>query len=1121
MENRTFPKELLRHDIDRKPRLAGFRLHRFEAWNWGTFHNRIWSIEPGGNTSLLTGANGSGKSTLVDGLLTLMVPNNKRNYNQASGAGRKKERSELTYVRGAYGKVQSQEGYASKTQYLRDKDSYSVLLGYFYNEGFQQPVTLAHVFWLNNGAVKKFFVVAESELQIEKHFRDFNTIRELKARLKRTSKVKVYDQFLQYSKAFRKLLGLRSEKALDLFNQTVTIKEIGSLNNFVRTHMLEKTDAQSKIDQLQEHFEDLSRAYDAMTKAQRQLEQLEPMLRAAAKFKQVGILVIELEQCERVVPAYFAGKKMGLLEHAIQIAQQALAQEENTFKTIEEKLERLRHQERELYSALNSDEIGLQIKELARQITQLHQQLTTKKTQEQEYSRLAKSFGLPTYGAKEVFYESRRKAESYAPQIELRVKELQEKRDEHKINLRQLKGRYNELNGELQSLKQRTNQIPQRNLNVRQQILNDLKIPETQISFIGELLKVKEKEQSWEGAIERLLHSFGLCMLVPELHYRRVNHYVNKTNLRGRLVFYRVKDSAQRPVKQNLDQDTLAYKLDIKPGTTFRSWLEGELSVRFNHICCDTLERFQRERRAITKNGLIKSGESRHEKDDRRAINDRKNFILGWNNEDKIKAIETEVAVVNKEMRAENEAVQSIEKEMKQREQQKMLLRDLLRFADFAEIDWQNDAAQIRTLDEQKQRLEASSNHLQQLQKELQSTREKIKGLENERTKVQKKGNQLEWQISQSQKEHKSSQALFKTVSHSQMESLTARIQEDISEPITLNNIDRLQKAVEKTQREATDKQKNRQRRLEKRIEKAMVEFKRDYQADTTDIDSSIKSIGEFERLLEQIKRDDLPRYAGQFKELLDRRIIENIAFLKSELDKYVEEIEEKVRNLNIALRTIPYTSSTFIQLNSEPTRDAEIRDFQGALKECLPDVGQPDTSQNNEAIFQKIKALLQRLGDDTRWTNKVTDVRQWLNFSASERYKEDNSEKHYYSDSSGKSGGQKAKLAYTILASAIAYQYGLEVNEKRSRSFRFVVVDEAFSRSDEKNASYAMTLFEELQLQLLIITPAKDIHVVEPFISACHYVFNNEEGNHSQVYNMNMTQYYAQKAAFAEMAEE
>ena len=62
-------------------------------------------------------------------------------------------------------------------------------------------------------------------------------------------------------------------------------------------------------------------------------------------------------------------------------------------------------------------------------------------------------------------------------------------------------------------------------------------------------------------------------------------------------------------------------------------------------------------------------------------------------------------------------------------------------------------------------------------------------------------------------------------------------------------------------------------------------------------------------------------------------------------------------------------------------------------------------------------------------------------------------------------------------------------------------------------------TLFEELQLQLLIITPAKDIHVIEPFISACHYVFNNEQGNHSQVHNMNMTQYYAQKAAFEAVA--
>ncbi|MGB0387126.1 MAG: ATP-binding protein [Ardenticatenaceae bacterium] len=1105
-------------DFDGEPRRSGFRLYRLEVWNWGTFHDQVWTIEPSGYTSLLTGANGSGKSTLVDGLLTLLVPNQKRNYNQASGAGRKRERSELTYVRGAYGKVQSEDGYASKTQYLRGKDDYSVLLGYFYNEGYQQAITLAQVFCLKNGAVDKFFVVAQSELEVARHFRDFKSIRELKARLKKMPKVRVYDKFVQYSKSFRKLLGLRSEKALDLFNQTVTIKEIGSLNNFVRTHMLEKSDAQSKVDQLQEHFEDLSRAHDAMMKAQRQLEQLEPMLRDAAKFEQLAVQIGQLEACELVIPAYFAGKKMVLLQEAMQEAQQGFAQEENSFKAIEEQLERWRQQEKEWYSALNSDEIGLQIKELEREMARLQKQLASKKEQEQEYSRLAQRLSLPLYGDQESFYASRGKAQTYDPHIDRRLKELQERRDEHKITLRQLRERYNELNSELNSLKQRQSQIPHRNLSIRRQILSDLAISEAQMPFIGELLKVKDRERAWEGATERLLHSFGLCMLVPEEEYRRVNHYVNQTNLRGRLVFYRVKETSRRPVTPHLDKDALAYKLQIKPGTAFYAWLESELTSRFTHVCCDTLERFQRERRAITKNGLIKSGEARHEKDDRRALNDRKNYILGWNNADKIKAIEAEAAAVSKEMRAENEAVKEIEKQTKQREQQRLLLRDFLRFDDFAQIDWQADAAQIRALDEQKRRLEASSDHLRQLQEELEAAARQIRQLEGERSATQKKLNRLEWQISQYETQYKSGETLFKTVPSSQMEAHLSRIQEGLSEAITLDNVARLQKEAQQRQREATEKQKNRQRRLEKRIEKAMVQYKHDYQAETTDIDASIEAIGEFERLLAQIKRDDLPRYAAQFKELLDRRIIENIAFLKSELDKYVEEIEEKVRHLNVALCTIPYTPSTFIQLNSEPTRDAEIRAFQSALKACLPDVGQPESAESNEASFQKIKALLQRLRDDTRWTRKVTDVRQWLNFSASERYKEDNSEKHYYSDSSGKSGGQKAKLAYTILASAIAYQYGLEVNETRSKSFRFVVVDEAFSRSDEKNASYAMTLFGKLSLQLLIITPAKDIHVVEPFISACHYVFNNEQGNHSQVHNMNMTQYYAQKAVFEDM---
>ena len=121
-----------------------------------------------------------------------------------------------------------------------------------------------------------------------------------------------------------------------------------------------------------------------------------------------------------------------------------------------------------------------------------------------------------------------------------------------------------------------------------------------------------------------------------------------------------------------------------------------------------------------------------------------------------------------------------------------------------------------------------------------------------------------------------------------------------------------------------------------------------------------------------------------------------------------------------------------------DKTQDPEVRDFQQELRQCLAH-SLDDSELYNETKFLQVKAIIDRFNGreglvdlDRRWTRKVTDVRNWFNFSASERWQEDDSEKEFYSDSSGKSGGQKEKLAYTILASALAYQFGLEWNAVR-----------------------------------------------------------------------------------------
>jgi uncharacterized protein YPO0396 len=147
----------------------------------------------------------------------------------------------------------------------------------------------------------------------------------------------------------------------------------------------------------------------------------------------------------------------------------------------------------------------------------------------------------------------------------------------------------------------------------------------------------------------------------------------------------------------------------------------------------------------------------------------------------------------------------------------------------------------------------------------------------------------------------------------------------------------------------------------------------------------------------------------------------------------------------------------------------------------------------------------------EIEWTRKVTDVRNWFLFSASERYFEDDSEKEYYSDTAGKSGGQKEKLAYTILASALVYQFGLSYGEPRSKSFRFVVIDEAFGRGDDESTRFGLELFKKLNLQLLVITPQQKIHIIENYINSVHVV-SNIDGNNSELQYLTADEYRLEK---------
>lgn len=115
--------------------------------------------------------------------------------------------------------------------------------------------------------------------------------------------------------------------------------------------------------------------------------------------------------------------------------------------------------------------------------------------------------------------------------------------------------------------------------------------------------------------------------------------------------------------------------------------------------------------------------------------------------------------------------------------------------------------------------------------------------------------------------------------------------------------------------------------------------------------------------------------------------------------------------------------------------------------------------------------------------------------------------QKEFYSDSSGKSGGQKRKtgLYHSSFRFSVSIWFGLE--RSRAKSFRFVVIDEAFGRGSDESSRYGLELFKKLNLQLLIVTPLQKINVIEDYINSVHFV-SNQSGRNSVVRNLTKTEY-------------
>jgi len=1113
-------------DFSDSDELAGFRLQRLEVYNWGTFHNRIWKLELGGKNALLTGDIGSGKSTLVDAVTTLLVPAQRITYNKAAGAD-SRERTLRSYVQGYYKLERDDNSQVSKPVPLRDHGSFSVLLGVFYNQGYDQAVTLGQVFWSKDsrGQPARFYLVADEVLSIGEHFSNFGSeFSRLKKHLRERRHTEVFDSFPPYAAAFRRRFGIGNEQALKLFHQTVSMKSVGNLTDFVREHMLEAFDVEPRVDMLIHHFDDLNRAHEAVLKAKDQVGRLTPLVDDCYRHQEFSAQSAEWRACRDALNAWFAEQKIGLLDKRlkklVQEQQRIAVQIQTHGETRSEQL----HRRDSLKQAIAKNG-GDRLERINADIRGKTETRQRRQERAERYRSLAQALDLPAAENSADFIANCNHLGELKSRQQNRDDELQNRQTEAGAQLINLKHEHDKIDSELTSLRSRRSSINERQIHIRHRLCNDLSLAEEEMPFTGELIQVRADEPEWEGATERLLHNFALSLLVPDIHYRAVADWVNCNNLNARLVYYRV-HLQSRFEPSDLHPDSLVHKLEIKSDSAFYSWLEHTLSRRFDYACCDDLETFRRERQAITRAGQTRTAGERHEKDDRHRLDDRSRYVLGWSNEGKIRALEQQSNQLERSMQKLTTEVADAQREQGQLKEQLQQLARISEYRDFIELNWQPLAIEISQLEQERQALEASSDVLQTLTQELhdlesllQQTEQALDEYNETRVRNEEKQAHAREQLGDCQARVEALEASERESRFEQLQALQAEAPGE--HRLTVESCDNREKEMRDWLQKKLDSQDRKIRDLSERIIKEMQNYRNDYPLETDEVDASLEAAGDYRGMLDRLQRDDLPAFEVRFKELLNENTIREVANFQSQLNRERQTIRERIERINESLTQIDYNPNRYILLETQVNSDVDIRDFQQELRACTEGslTGSED-SQYSEAKFLQVKSIIERFRGregssdlDKRWTRKVTDVRYWFTFSASERWREDNREHEHYTDSSGKSGGQKEKLAYTVLAASLAYQFGLEWGEIKSRSFRFVVIDEAFGRGSDESTRYALELFKRLNLQLLIVTPLQKIHIIEPYVSNVGFV-HNEEGRESKLRNLTITEYQAEKEA-------
>ncbi len=1072
-----------------------FRMNRLQVYNWGTFSG-LHDVPISERGFLFVGRSGAGKSTLLDAFSALLVPPRWIDFNaaarEADRSGR--DRNLVSYIRGAWAEQKDGESGEIATRYLRPGSTWSAL-ALTYRNALDQTVVLVQIFWLRGNAngsadVKRHYLVLERPFDLHE-IGDFGQsnfdIRKLKQSLPEGF---ARDEFRPYCERFCRLLGIESEMALRLLHKTQSAKNLGDLNTFLRDFMLDKPGTFEVADRLVSEFDELNAAHQAVVTARSQLQTLAP---AREHYQRRDAFMLQrngLDELRLGVDGYQEIRRIELLKQHVASLEVRAAGLQGEISRRQSILDNHAATFRDL-ERQHREAGGDHIAQWEAERSALEAQRADRLRKRGQADEACRKLGETLPDSPEAFAGLLGRARQEVENWEQRSNENREQQFRLANQKKDTETAFAQTVKEVQALQRQPSNVPADMLEMRRDIAAAIGVSESALPFAGELIEVKPDEAQWQGATERVLRGFALSLLVNDHHYPALAAHIDTTHLGQRLVYYRT----GRPEiwqARPLEANSLVHKLNVKE-SAYSDWLQAELRQRFDYACVDSVQSFKSADRAITRAGQVKHGKTRHEKDDRKSVGDRRNWVLGFDNREKLALFQSQaqdLAATVSRLEKEINTLAGQEKTRANRAMQCQILVNL----QWQEIDVVPLLDRIAVIERQISEARQGNRALLELSVQIDRQKQVLEEAEQGLREAKVAHDSVLNQVKDGARRLESlvqDVSRFSLTPH-QITGLGERFAKQAA-ALTLDNIDRIATSVERALNSEIEELSRAISDCEKKTESLFSDFKRQWPMDAGDMDTSLASAPDFFAKLVRLETDGLPAHEQRFFELLQNQSHQNLAALSTYLNDARKAILERMDLVNESLSQVPFNESTtqrtYLHIDASDRQLPDVREFRQEIQQALRHAWSEDR-ELAEARFLALRHLVDRLAsqdpEHRRWRESVLDVRQHVEFIGREM-DEGGVEVEIYRSGAGKSGGQRQKLATTCLAAALRYQLG--GSDHGAPMYAPVVLDEAFDKADNEFTALAMNIFTNFGFQMVVATPLKSVMTLEPFIGGACFV--------------------------------